>query len=241
MHHFPRTIVFKWEEIPGAAGYGIQVDCYLCCDASRWCTEVGKPAFTEWSIKDAAFTFTFYGNQPGAWRVWALDKNLRPGLPSEWRGFSFSAENAVNPLPRLPAVTALPEQPRFPPRTARSRTVASPDPTPATPLYDADSGEACGTTNERPVPGITMPKPIYAPEPQYTEAARKAKVSGTVYLVIDVGSDGLVKHVCLVRSFRRDVDEQAIKTVRTWKFAPARKDGVAIPYSTTVDVSFNLY
>jgi protein TonB len=86
-----------------------------------------------------------------------------------------------------------------------------------------------------------MPKPIYAPEPQYTEAARKAKVSGTVYLVIDVGSDGLVKHVCLVRSFRRDVDEQAIKTVRTWKFAPARKDGVAIPYSTTVDVSFNLY
>jgi TonB family protein len=253
MHHFPRTVVFKWAEVPGAAGYGIQVDCFLCCDTWRWCSEVGKSTFTDWAVKDTTFEFSFYGNQPGAWRVWALDKHQRPGQPSEWRGFSFSAENVVNPLPRLPSVTALPEPPAFPSRPAEKRasaeahttppaTLAATAPPPAsTPVYDTASGEACGTTNERPVPGITMPKPIYTPEPQYTETARKAKVSGTVYMVIDLGSDGLVKHVCLVRGFRKDVDEQAIKTVRTWKFEPARKDGAAIPYSTTVYVSFSLY
>ncbi len=123
----------------------------------------------------------------------------------------------------------------------KARVVASTPPPASTPLRDPASGEACGTPKEPPGPGITRPKAIYTPLPDYTDAARNAKVSGTVYVVIDLGSDGLVKRVCLARGFRKDLDEKAIKTARSWKFEPARKDGVPIPYSTTADVSFNLY
>lgn len=239
MHFHPRTLVFKWSDVPGAAGYGIQVDCYLCCDAWRWCSEVGKSTFVEWSLKDPTLTFTFYGDQPGAWRVWALDRNLRPGLPSEWHEFSFSAENAMNPLPRLPTVTALPGPPSSPAHTAPASPQVPLGNAARPPVYDSLVHEPCEW--KTPKEGVSPPRALFTPEPEYTDAARKAKVSGTVKLVIDIANDGSVKRVCTLRAVRPDLDEQAVKAVRTWRFEPARENGEPVPYSMTTDISFSLH
>lgn len=124
----------------------------------------------------------------------------------------------------------------------RAQAAAPPPPEPL-PLHDHLTGRPCGKPSEKPGMGITPPKPIFRlnRNPEYTEAARRAKVNGTVYMVIDVGSDGLVKNVCLKQSLTKDLDEQAMKAVRTWRFEPARKEGVPMPYTMTADVSFNLY
>jgi TonB family protein len=254
MHHFPRKIVFKWEQVPGAVGYGIQVDCFLCCDSWRWCSEVGKPTYVDWAIKGPTFEFNFYGNQPGAWRVWALDKKLRPGPPSEWRGFSFSAENSVNPLPRLPSVTDLPEPParsvisarmKTPPPRPHSHPEAPPasmsEPDPPGPFFDSETGEPCGEPIKTPEPGVTPPKAVYTPEPEYTEEARRARTNGTVKLILDLGIDGRVTRACVVRTSRKDLAGQAVKAVRIWKFQPAYKESRPVPYTLAIDITFNLY
>lgn len=97
-----------------------------------------------------------------------------------------------------------------------------------------------GTTPYRPGPGIVMPKPIYHPEPSYTDAARKAKVSGTVVLSFTVTSEGRVDAVRVERSLRSDLDEQALATVSTWRFEPGTKDGIPVPVRLNVEVSFKL-
>src|SRR5262249_31924535 len=56
-----------------------------------------------------------------------------------------------------------------------------------------------GTMPYRPGAGIVMPKPIYHPEPQYTDAARKAKVSGTLVLSLTVTADGSVRDLRIER------------------------------------------
>lgn len=97
-----------------------------------------------------------------------------------------------------------------------------------------------GTMPYRLGPGIVAPKPIYHPEPSYTDAARKAKVSGTVLLSLTVTPEGRVDALRVERSLRSDLDEQALATVGTWRFEPGTKDGVPVPVRLNVEISFKL-
>jgi len=89
-------------------------------------------------------------------------------------------------------------------------------------------------------PGIVAPIPLFRPEPQYTDAARKAKVSGTLVLSLTVMADGSVRDLRIERSLRPDLDEQALNTVGTWRFQPGTKDGTPVAVRLNVEVSFNL-
>lgn len=33
---YPRTVTFTWYGVPEAAAYGIEIDCYGCCQAGVW-------------------------------------------------------------------------------------------------------------------------------------------------------------------------------------------------------------
>jgi TonB family protein len=37
------------------------------------------------------------------------------------------------------------------------------------------------------------------------------------------------------------LDEKAMQAIRTWKFEPGRKDGVAVAVQVSIEVSFRLY
>jgi periplasmic protein TonB len=89
--------------------------------------------------------------------------------------------------------------------------------------------------------GVSAPKPLYTPEPEFSEEARKAKYQGVVVLEIIVGTDGTVHSPRVVRSLGMGLDEKARERVMVWKFDPATKDGRPVAVVMNIEVAFNLY
>jgi TonB family protein len=89
--------------------------------------------------------------------------------------------------------------------------------------------------------GVSAPRALYAPDPEYSEEARKAKWQGTVVLWVVIGPDGKPRDVRVQRSLGMGLDEKAIEAVRSWKFEPAKKDGQPVAVQVNVEVNFRLY
>jgi TonB family protein len=89
--------------------------------------------------------------------------------------------------------------------------------------------------------GVSAPRAVYSPDPEYSDEARKAKYQGTVILWMVVGPDGRAHDIRIARSVGMGLDEKAIEAVRTWRFEPARKDGQPVSVQINVEVSFRLY
>jgi len=89
--------------------------------------------------------------------------------------------------------------------------------------------------------GVSAPRTIYAPDPEYSEEARKAKYQGTIILYMIVTADGRPRDVRVVRSLGMGLDEKAIEAVRSWRFEPAKNDGHPVAVQINVEVSFRLY
>ena len=90
-------------------------------------------------------------------------------------------------------------------------------------------------------PTVTAPKATYAPQPEYTDKARKQKINGTVVLTMVVTEEGKVRDVRVTKSLDRGLDKQAIAAVSTWKFEPGTKDGKPVAVQLPVEVDFRLY
>ncbi len=88
---------------------------------------------------------------------------------------------------------------------------------------------------------VTAPVPIYKPEPAYSEQARKAKLQGTVTLWVVISPEGKVTDMRVVKPLGLGLDEEAVNTVRTWKFIPGKRNGVPVPVRVIVEVSFRLF
>jgi protein TonB len=89
--------------------------------------------------------------------------------------------------------------------------------------------------------GATQPRVIYGPDPEFSEEARKAKYQGTCVLGVIVDANGIPTNIRVITSLGMGLDEEAIKTVKTWRFEPAKKDGHAVPYALSLEVDFHLY
>ena len=87
---------------------------------------------------------------------------------------------------------------------------------------------------------ITRPKVLHKVEPTYTEAAREAKISGTVAMSVIVEKDGTASTMKIVKSLDPGLDEAAMAAVKQWKFAPGTKDGKPVRVSATIEVNFRL-
>jgi TonB family protein len=89
--------------------------------------------------------------------------------------------------------------------------------------------------------GVSAPKAIYSPDPEYSEEARKAKYQGVCVLSLIVGPDGKPRDIHVARSLGLGLDEKAIEAVNQWKFEPAQKDGKPVAVAINVEVQFRLY
>jgi len=89
--------------------------------------------------------------------------------------------------------------------------------------------------------GVSAPRAIFAPDPEYSEEARKAKYQGTCVLWLVVGPDGRTRDIRVARTLGLGLDQQAIEAVKQWKFEPAMKDGKPVAVQVNVEVSFRLY
>lgn len=89
--------------------------------------------------------------------------------------------------------------------------------------------------------GVSAPRPIYSPDPEYSEEARKAKYQGIVVLWVVVGPDGRPHDIRVQRALGMGLDEKAIEAVRKWKFEPAMKGTTPVAVQINVEVNFRLY
>ncbi len=89
--------------------------------------------------------------------------------------------------------------------------------------------------------GVSAPRALDTPDPEYSEEARKAKYQGTCVLWLIVGPDGKPRDVKVARALGMGLDQKAIEAVRNWKFQPAMKDGKPVAVQINVEVNFRLY
>jgi len=92
----------------------------------------------------------------------------------------------------------------------------------------------------RAVRGIVPPKPLKTPDPAYPVGASRGGHTGTVVVMLIIDPGGAPTSIILTRAVGADLDEAAIKAVRTWKFAPATFQGSPVPVAINVEVSFTL-
>ena len=88
--------------------------------------------------------------------------------------------------------------------------------------------------------GVTPPTLIYKREPAYSEAARNAKLQGTVLLSAIVRKDGSLESVKVLRGLGLGLDEKAIAALMTWRFRPGMKGGRPVDVAVNIEVNFRL-
>jgi protein TonB len=89
--------------------------------------------------------------------------------------------------------------------------------------------------------GVALPRPVYDPDPEYSDKARKAKYQGNVGLQVMIGADGRPRSLLVVRSLGMGLDQKALDAVAKWRFSPAMKDGRAGAVLVDIEVAFRLY
>ncbi len=81
----------------------------------------------------------------------------------------------------------------------------------------------------------------YCPDPEFTDLARKLKLTGTVLVTVIVQADGTPDDIELVRGFGFGLDEAAIEAVTQWRFHPAGEAaGNPFATKTTIELTFRI-
>jgi TonB family protein len=92
----------------------------------------------------------------------------------------------------------------------------------------------------KPGPGVTSPKVIEEVKPQYSERAQAAGIQGNVGLECVVLADGTVGDVRVSMALDPDLDAEAIRTLRRWRFTPGEKDGRRVAVQVIIEMTFSL-
>jgi len=87
---------------------------------------------------------------------------------------------------------------------------------------------------------VTPPSVLSRVEPQYTPAARAAKLQGTVVLECVIDEQGVPKVLRVVRSLDPELDQNAITAIEQWRFKPGTRNGTPVKVSLNIEVNFNL-
>jgi len=107
--------------------------------------------------------------------------------------------------------------------------------------YGPGSGGGTGGGTYHVGGGVSGPVPIYEPEPEYSDEARRAKYTGIVVVSLVVDAQGLPQRVRVVRALGMGLDEKAVEAVRQYKFKPAMYQGKAVPVEVNIEVNFQIY
>jgi TonB family protein len=104
------------------------------------------------------------------------------------------------------------------------------------------SGGGTGGGAYRLGSGIVPPVDIFKQKPNYTAEAMRARIQGTVLVECVVQTNGQCTDVQIVRHLDQTfgLDEEAVKSVRQWRFRPGTRLGQPVPVLVTIEVEFAL-
>jgi TonB family protein len=89
--------------------------------------------------------------------------------------------------------------------------------------------------------GVTAPIPIFTPEAEFSDEARRQKYQGICTLTIVVDTQGNPQDVRVLHALGMGLDEKAIDAVKRYRFKPGTKNGRPVPTRITVAVNFRLF
>jgi protein TonB len=89
--------------------------------------------------------------------------------------------------------------------------------------------------------GVSSPVPIFEPEAEFSDEARRAKFQGVVVVYLIVDAQGNPQNVKVSQPLGMGLDEKAVEAVRKYKFKPAMFHGKAVPVPINIEVNFRLY
>ena len=102
------------------------------------------------------------------------------------------------------------------------------------------SGGGSGGGIYSPGNGVTNPTIVTQVEPEYSDDARKAHLTGFVMLSIVVNTSGKATNIDVIKSLGMCLDEKAIEAVQRWIFRPGTSKGVPVNVRAQVKVTFTL-
>ena len=103
------------------------------------------------------------------------------------------------------------------------------------------SGGGTGGGIYHPGGGVSAPQVIYAPDPEFSDEARRAKYQGICVVALIVDAQGNPQNVHIVRPLGMGLDEKAVEAVKQYKFKPAMFQGHPVPVEVNVEVNFRIY
>lgn len=126
------------------------------------------------------------------------------------------------------------------------------------------AGEQASTTPPAPRPnpdasgkyhigdGVLPPVLTYSVDPEFTDRARRKKLSGTVVLSMLVDAEGNPQDVRVVRSIADTVpaklrsvaiglDKKAVEAAKQYRYKPATFQGKPVPVEVNVEINFRIY
>ena len=92
-------------------------------------------------------------------------------------------------------------------------------------------------------PPIEDRKPFYLAriEAEYTEAARRNKVTGHIVARVEFRADGTVGQVRIISGLGYGLDEGALASAKKTLFLPAVQNGEFVSFTTRMEFMFDLY
>ena len=89
--------------------------------------------------------------------------------------------------------------------------------------------------------GVSAPRLIFAPDPEFTDEARREHYQGVCVVAVIVDPQGNTQRPQVVRRLGMGLDQKAIEAVREYKFKPAMLYGKPVAVQVAIEVNFRLY
>jgi TonB family protein len=87
--------------------------------------------------------------------------------------------------------------------------------------------------------GVIGPKVLTRAAPRIPDLAIKLRAAGEVLLSFVVQTDRTIRDIQVVKSMGYGMDEEAIQTVKKWRFAPGTKDGLPVDVRMKAAIGFS--
>ena len=90
----------------------------------------------------------------------------------------------------------------------------------------------------RPGEDVTTPRVLKEIKPMYTPEAMRKGVQGALEIECVVLPDGTVGDTRIISALHPQLDAEALKALRQWRFEPGMKAGKAVPVRVAVTMTF---
>ncbi len=190
----------------------------------RVLTWKGRPAMTRFRF--ALLVLFLAAGSAGVYTASLVIEVKTPGIPTKTVFF---------PDTPLPAPTPAPASTPAPRQTAVPRA--------AEPVLPTTVAEKDIATDQKAEPVVVMPVATRRVDPKYTPEAMRAKIQGTVTLVVSIDEKGAVTGAKVAESLDAEhgLDTNAIDAIMRWSFLPGTVDGEAKAFDVKVTMEFRLH